>query len=205
LIALIMLRFEIAIFPAVALIGVNDRWAGVIHKMFVSVLVAMVGAVTFSAAAAVSLIFDSWLLNPAYLPTFVGAGIAAVLFWWAWMLLRPRAALAGMLGVSGANTSRARRVRRRVTRRAFEAAGVGAAAGAVWEQRREHRQDQQAPPEPVVRPESRPAPTVPDVDVQPERPVPAVPPLPRPAWVDDNPLHPVPTAIPSAAPMEEVA
>lgn len=208
LVALIVLRFAVAIVPAVALVGVNDRWSGTIRTLIASVLVSIVGAMAFTLASALSIIFDSFFLNPAYLPRYVGATLAALTFWFAWRKMRPKQALAGMLGVQGAKTGRtAQRYKRRVMRGLVEAAGAGAVAGAVVDRhldREEERDDA-----PAYRPETRPAPYVPDVAVPVRRSEPVIPPLPRPAWrrpeTDDNPLHPYPPTAPAPEDQPAVA
>ncbi len=186
LIALIVLAFGLAVFPAVALVGVNDRWAGVIDKLIMSIVTAAVGAVGFSIAAAVSIIFDSFFLNPAYLPRYLGVIAAGVVFLFVLGIMRPRQALAGMLGGATMRSQRRMgRVGRRTLRRAIVAGGVGAVAGAAYEHNREREQEQAAErvaPEAPFRPEAQPAPVVPDVAARPERaPQPDIPPL-VPMW-----------------------
>lgn len=208
LIALVVLRFAIAIFPAVALIGVNDRWSSVIHGVVTSVVAALVGAVSFSVVAALAILFDSYFLNPAYLPRYVGAALAAFGFWVAWRKMRPTKALAGMLGVSGMERKAGvnmKRYRRKAMRHALEAAGAGAAAEHLIDRHHE-REEREEESGPAYRPESQPAPRVPDVEVRPSQPEPVIPPLSTPAWVDDDPLHPTVAPVVESEPVEaEVA
>lgn len=198
--ALLLLRVAVVLLPAVGVIGINDRMAGLLRDLIGKVGSALISCVVFSAGAAVNVRFDGAALSSfTGLPVEVGLVVCGAFAVLLWVVLKPYRRMtamvgAGMSGVAG----------RRYHRRSYEhgesrvaaaaAAAVGGMiAGTAGVMAAEHVVEHHE------RDEARAADPPDEIPVQPAEEA-------TPAEVDDNPLAPNrPEAEPAPAEPEREA
>jgi hypothetical protein len=101
--SLILLRLIVMILPLVAVLGLHERFAGLVRGVAMAGVAALLNAFIFSTAAAINTLAVAFLLGPnSGIPAWFGLILAALFAYLCWFALRPFRRLTHMVPLSAA-------------------------------------------------------------------------------------------------------